>query len=435
MPDLPSVTKKILPLAVEIEVMRRGGSKDEQKPHKLFMLCAVLDLFDEGVIAGNRIYFDEKLIRNFEKYFRIYAKDEDWCQPGPPFFHLRSSTFWKHKIKPGRESLYSKLTSSGGGVKRIKDNIEYAYLDENSFALFSEAQYRNELRNIILGLLTATNMDRIPTLFHESFSLSRTSLLQILKAVKSAPTDVIFKSKQKREVFFDEQTKLGSNYIKAMPAYCKGTGLLDFKYNLTSFGKIALINDPLLEQPGTQWLMHYHLSAPHGPGPAFWNEIISKMFYAGNIFSSDDLVEQIGNFIWQTESRILAKRGVQSTATIFTGTYTKPEGLAKLHLLEGTDSGRYRVCEPAFAPVWAIGCALLDFWEAQYPRRLGVGLDTLQESGFLKLFLLGKSEFNDVLKTLQEAGYIDVHRSAPPFQVVLLRQDQEGLLQKLYGQD
>lgn len=69
MPDLPSVDKKILPLVVEIEVIRRGGTEAEQKPHKLIMLLAVLDLFNQGVICENKIYLNEQLIRTFEKFF------------------------------------------------------------------------------------------------------------------------------------------------------------------------------------------------------------------------------------------------------------------------------------------------------------------------------------------------------------------------------
>jgi hypothetical protein len=274
--------------------------------------------------------------------------------------------------------------------------------------------------------------NRLGLTFHRSFSLNRPAMRQVLDiAIDGAKGG---KSKLSRKDI-RENSQLGTIYVEAMPRWAWGAGLLDQDKSLALFGKYASLYDPLLEQAGTLWLMHYHLSAPHGPGPAFWNEIISTTFFSGNIFSSDDLVEQIGNFIWRTDNRITAKRGVQSTATIFLGTYTKPEGLAKLHLLDGTDSGRYRVCEPVVAPVWAVGCALLDFWEAHYPGRLGVGLDTLQDSGFLKLFLIGKSDFNEVLQSLQEAGFIEVHRTAPPAQVVLLRQDQEGLLQKLYGTD
>jgi predicted restriction endonuclease len=153
MSDLPSVNKKLLPLAVEIEVMNRGGSKDDPKPHKLIMLLAILDLFDQGQLKNNRIYFDDVLINNFEKYYRKYANDDDWCQPGPPFCHLRSSFFWKHKVKEGREVVYDELTTSGGGVKRIQDNIEYAYFDDHIFSLLLNGRLRRELQKFIEDLL------------------------------------------------------------------------------------------------------------------------------------------------------------------------------------------------------------------------------------------------------------------------------------------
>ena len=120
MSDLSFIDKKIQPLTVEIEAMRRGGPKDRQKPHKLFMLLAVIDLFDQSLVSENRIYFNEQLIRNFERHFRLYAGEDDWCQPGPPFFHLRNSSFWNHKVKAGRENVYRKLTTSGGGVKELE---------------------------------------------------------------------------------------------------------------------------------------------------------------------------------------------------------------------------------------------------------------------------------------------------------------------------
>lgn len=179
--------------------------------------------------------------------------------------------------------------------------------------------------------------------------------------------------------------------------------------------------------------MHYHLSAPQGPGPAFWHALISTLFYAGAYFKAEDIADAIGNFVWQSENRTLASRSVQSTATIFLGTYTKPEGLNKLRLLETTESGRYRVCEPTPAPTWAIAYALVDFWMANYPKRLGIGIDVLLDSSFPKLFLIGRKRLVEVLEAMQEIGYVQLHRTAPPHQVVLIRQDTEGLLNKLYG--
>lgn len=274
--------------------------------------------------------------------------------------------------------------------------------------------------------------NRLGTIFHETFPLSRQSLYQIIKSVDENP-GIENMRQTERESLFQQQTSLGTRYIKAMPRYALGCGFINSHYLLSNLGQYALRHDNLLDQTGTQWLMHYHLSAPHGPGAPFWHEIVSKRFYAGSVFSADDLVEQVGNFIWQIENKILSERAVRSTATVFVGTYTKPEGLGKLRLLEATDNGRYRVREPAPAPIWAIGYALLDFWEAHFSGRLSVGLDTLQESGFPGLFFMGKADLDEALQVLQEARYLDMHRTAPPYQVVLLRQDREFLLQKLYG--
>jgi hypothetical protein len=271
---------------------------------------------------------------------------------------------------------------------------------------------------------------RLGITFHRTFSLNRPAIGQILRIQNDRKATGGISRKE-----LNEKSTLGSVYLESMPRWAWGSGLLNYDKSFSKFGTYSYQFDPLTEQLGTQWLMHYYLSAPQGPGPSFWHEAIIRLFFTGNIFTGEDLVEAIGNHIWQTENRILAKRGVQSTATVFLGTYLKPEGLNKIHILETTDSGRYRVCEPAPAPIWAISCALVDYWLANYPDRLGISLDTLADSSFLKIFLMGKSRLMEVLQSMQEAGYVEIHRTAPPYQIVLVRQDTEGLLKKLYGTD
>jgi len=276
--------------------------------------------------------------------------------------------------------------------------------------------------------------DRLSTHFHEKFSLSRQAIYQIIKTVDNYP-NISKMSKKERVDLFQSQTSLGPNYIRSMPQYASGSGLLTFTNALTKFGQCALRYDPLFDQVGTQWLMHYHLSAPHGPGAPFWHELISKRFYRGSTFFKEDIVNDIGNFIWETDKKILATEGVKSTATIFLGTYTKPEGLEKLNFLPEPKNERYSLKEPAQIPVWAFGYALLDYWSAYYPDRISVGLDTLQEGDFAKIFMIGKTELDNMLQALQEAHYVEVQRSAPPHQIYLLRPDGEPLLEKLYGAD
>ena len=57
MPDLPPLIQNALEnIKVEIAEMRRGGSNERQKPHKLIMLLSVIDLADAGCLSENKIY-------------------------------------------------------------------------------------------------------------------------------------------------------------------------------------------------------------------------------------------------------------------------------------------------------------------------------------------------------------------------------------------
>ncbi len=125
----------------------RGG---RLKPHKLLMLLAVLDLLDAGALKENRIPYNPGLAERFGEYLHAVAGKEDWCQAAPPFFHLRSESFWMHVPVPGREAEYAALKTPGGGSKRITENIAYAYLDDDALAAASDPGQRQGLRDLIL---------------------------------------------------------------------------------------------------------------------------------------------------------------------------------------------------------------------------------------------------------------------------------------------
>lgn len=269
--------------------------------------------------------------------------------------------------------------------------------------------------------------------FHRTFSFIRPAVTQILLLAEelSHQPKLALDNRMIRQ-----RTGLGTIYVEAMPRYATGAGLLDFDRRLTEFGHYAAAHDSMLEQHGTQWLMHYYLSAPQGPGPAFWHDLVRTFIFTGNEFAKMQVDRHVAAFVEQTEGRVLAERTTIAAATVFLGSYTKPDALGNLRVLDELPDKRYRVREPVRPPAWAVAYALLDYWAAHFEDRLTVSLDTLTEpGGFASLFLLGQQEFNEVLHTLQAEHYVEVYRAAPPYQVVLLRRDTEPLLQKLYGTD
>jgi hypothetical protein len=452
MPALPSeIQQYLIRLEDELRAMPRGTDEVGLKPHKLVMLLAVLDRADRGLLQENRIVFDEALCEAFANYFQLVSTKKDWCQPGPPFFHLRSSPFWLHKVRAGHESAYAALTTSGGGTKRILDHIEYAYFSDYAFATVQDKEGRHLLRQFVTALLNpegtrgqrdgpatdpagARPINRLGAVFHEAFSLSRPALKAVLEVRMDPSTATSWTPETARDELLRQRTGLGTRQVKAVPRYAVGAGLLGAAYAATKLGAAVSIHDPLLETSATQWLMHYHLSAPHGPGPAFWHDVVVSHFKPGQEFTSNDIAAHISDFVERTEGKRLAPRSAQSTATVMLGSYTKPDGLQRLGLLESLSDGRFRVQEPEPPPVAAFGVALVDYWQARFGSRLTVNLDELSgDRGLGSLFLVGSGRLGSLLRSLQAEGYVDVYRVAPPYQVVLLRPDMDSLLGWMYG--
>ena len=276
--------------------------------------------------------------------------------------------------------------------------------------------------------------ERLKTAFHETFSLSRPALTQIMtvadsREVRGKPT-----TSESRRALLRHATTLGTNYVKAMPKYGWGTGLLSPEIQLTVFGDIAHVRDPLLEWPSTQWLMHYHLSAPQGPGPTFWHYLVVTRFLPGEEFDTDDIEQEIAAFVERTEGKTLSRNSVRPTATAFLGTYSKSDGLGKLGILEHIGTRRYRVAEVDPPPVWAFAAALVDYWLSNFSGYLTVNLAQISgEGGLGSIFLLSPGRMNMLLAEIQGEGYLEIHRLAPPHQLVLLQSNMEVMLRRMYG--
>lgn len=237
-----------------------------------------------------------------------------------------------------------------------------------------------------------------------------------------------------------ERTTLGANYIKSMPRYAFGSGVLAGTMRartvLTAFGEQVRLHDPNLDHIVTQWLIHYHLSSPHGPGPAFWNHLVTHSLRIGDELQRGEVAGEIARIAEEDTGKQLATRTAQSTATVFLGTYAKSDGLGSLGVLKPVDTGNgvvYQVQEPVPLPLWSFAYALADYWEGIWGQQVTINLSELTEPGGLaNIFSIGSEQLEQALGQLRDQGVLELYRTAPPYQVVRLWTDKNTLFERIY---
>jgi len=176
------------------------------------------------------------------------------------------------------------------------------------------------------------------------------------------------------------------------------------------------------------------MCASHGYAPLFWGKIVHEEFRTANTFHADEITERIYAFYNNDIGTSVSQQSAKATATIFLGTYIKDDGFGALSCLAAISEGRYRVAEPIAPPPWAFAYALIDHWEAVYRDRLSINLDELTgDRGLANLFLLDNNQLNRILSELQQAGLVDIYRTAQPYQLLLLSHDRTAALRNLYG--
>ncbi len=128
-----------------------GGA--EKSPHKVAMLLAVIELIEKEAVTENRIEFSAVLKAEFSNQFSRLSGPNDRDNPHLPFFHLRSSGFWHHHVKPGMSEPYSKLTTASGSGA-IDKHIAYVQLDDELLELLGNGVARELLKTALHKNLT-----------------------------------------------------------------------------------------------------------------------------------------------------------------------------------------------------------------------------------------------------------------------------------------
>ena len=125
-------------------------TKDIPAPHQPILLLSVIELIEQGRIHRNQIFLSCELIDTFRKVWQLLVLNSSYnCDIKLPFFHLRGSGFWHLKPNPGYEArlLSGKKIRT---LQELREVINYAYLDEELFALLQQQESRNILMNTLL---------------------------------------------------------------------------------------------------------------------------------------------------------------------------------------------------------------------------------------------------------------------------------------------
>ena len=428
--------------AAELRGTPRFIQNSREKPHKLVLLLTILTLIKEGRISENRIYFNQQLRDAFASKFQHYSNATDWTQVSQPYFHLRTASFWHHQIKEGRGEKYATLTTSGGGSKRIDDNIEFAYFSEQVWELFNAPNYQVKIEAILVGMMQDNNLEqvaepvatkKIGTAFHEQFKLNRAGISQILQFL--IQVDGNLKSIDNDSI--KAATGLGRNQVISCSNYLRGAGMVDSEDNLTEFGRICYENDPTFARLETQWLIHYNFSIQHGRGPVYWNYLVTSQLGKSGEISKNEIATLIQEFLVGQGQSALAKETYDKAASVFLNSYADKEGLGSLHFLEaqGSGTGLYKAQSPQPLPAAAFACILADYWPILAPQgETTVELGTITRGELAQVLHQSEAQLNALLAELAapSVGLVQRQRLYTPYTVTRHRLEAATVWDLLY---
>ena len=133
--------------ANQVMNIRQAKIKGEVILAKPAFLVAVANGIDEGVFAENRFILSEWLERRYSLLMKKYTAKSQFSEVTgieKPFWHLSTDGFWhlNCKVKAPEGMTPSK--------KWLKDNVEYAYLDDDLWVLLQNQEWRKKVSEFII---------------------------------------------------------------------------------------------------------------------------------------------------------------------------------------------------------------------------------------------------------------------------------------------
>ena len=133
----------------EVLCTHRGNNRGKVSNAKPFFLLALFDLIEEGVIVDNKISFNSDILKETYQNKTISFKRYNPITPFyKPFFILIVNLIIKSN---GKQITSQKVQASPPSAKFLRENVEYASLDDDLWQLLQEEDARNEIKEDIIS--------------------------------------------------------------------------------------------------------------------------------------------------------------------------------------------------------------------------------------------------------------------------------------------
>ena len=128
--------------------IHRGMALGKPSNAKPLYLLSIIECIEDGLIIGNKILFDN-IIENV--YNRKCRSFEPTIKPAPfykPYYHSSNEGYYNIKWNGGKIPEHKWHTPS---PKIIRENIEYAYLEDGFWKLLQTKENRDKFKEIIIS--------------------------------------------------------------------------------------------------------------------------------------------------------------------------------------------------------------------------------------------------------------------------------------------
>lgn len=125
-------------LVLSMTLYRRHGKDNIAKP---ILLLAIIDGISNGYLIGNHITFTDELVAKYNSLFHSFSSDP--ITPCIyPFYYLNNDNFYYIKGPTTRKTPSAKF---------LRENVEYAALDDELWDLLQDADTREEFKQSIIA--------------------------------------------------------------------------------------------------------------------------------------------------------------------------------------------------------------------------------------------------------------------------------------------